>query len=180
MVSCQLIWSFVVSLFYFIQLKTICKVSLQLWLSMSKWLLLQQRSHLELLLWFRQELITCWEGFVLLGTELLASYFEALLPLIDLLKSLSIQTLMYVDGFVAATADSCEMLFGVSAVNHLRRWIFLNKLWLLGLLSVQVLLGNLLLVGKIYQTQLTGSAAELTSLLTSDILVKIAFRFHCA
>jgi len=48
------------------------------------------------------------------------------------------------------------------------------------LLSVQVLLGHLLLVGKIDQTQLTGSTAELTSLLTSDILVKIAFRFHCA
>lgn len=49
------------------------------------------------------------------------SCFETLLSLVDLLYSMSVYTLMDVDGFVAATADACKVLLGIAAVNHLGR-----------------------------------------------------------
>ncbi len=73
-------------------------------------------------------MIASWKGFKLLGTQLLTPYFESFLSLVNLLESLSIETLMDINGFVAAATDPRKVLLGVSAVKHLRGRVLLNKL----------------------------------------------------
>jgi hypothetical protein len=73
-------------------------------------------------------LIASWKGFILLGTQLLTPYFESFLSLVNLLESLSIETLMDINGFVAAATYPRKVLLGVSVVKHLRRRVLLNKL----------------------------------------------------